>query len=104
TGTSTVSAFACARIPELAEQFKSYTLYRLECGLRSTLVLGFIGLPTIGFQLESYFRQGHYAEASGLLLSFYVLIGTRRLWARAATLPLLIAASIAALAFLGATG
>src|SRR6266508_3436210 len=77
--TSTVSAFAFARLPELAEQFKNYTLYRLECGLRSTLVLGFIVLPTIGFQLESYFRQGHYAQASGLLLSFYVLIGTRRL-------------------------
>ena len=98
--TSTISAFAFARLPELAEQFKNYTLYRLECGLRSTLVLGFIGLPTIGFQLESYFRQGHYAQASGLLLSFYVLIGTRRLWARAATLPLLIVGSIAALAFL----
>ena len=98
--TSTISAFAFARLPELAEQFKNYTLYRLECGLRSTLVLGFIGLPTIGFQLESYFRQGHYAQASGLLVSFYVLIGTRRLWARAATLPLLVAGSIAALAFL----
>ena len=98
--TSTISAFAFARLPELAEQFKNYTLYRLECGLRSTLVLGFIGLPTIGFQLESYFRQGHYAQASGLLLSFYVLIGTRRLWARAPTLPLLIVGSIAALAFL----
>jgi len=101
--TSTVSAFAFARLPELAEQFKNYTLYRLECGLRSTLVLGFIGLPTIGFQLESYFRQGHYAQASGLLLSFYVLVGTRRLWARAATLPLLIGGSIAALVFLADT-
>ncbi len=101
--TSTVSAFAFARLPELAEQFKNYTLYRLECGLRSTLVLGFIGLPTIGFQLESYFRQGHYAQASGLLLSFYVLVGTRRLWARAATLPLLIGGSIATLVFLADT-
>ncbi|HYS48202.1 MAG TPA: ABC transporter permease, partial [Xanthobacteraceae bacterium] len=103
TGASKISAFAFARLPELAEQFKSYTLYRLECGLRSTLVLGFIGLPTIGFQLESYFRQGHYAQASGLLLSFYVLVGTRRLWARAATLPLLIGGSIAALVFLADT-
>jgi phosphonate transport system permease protein len=100
TGASKISAFAFARLPELAEQFKSYTLYRLECGLRSTLVLGFIGLPTIGFHLESYFRQGHYAEAAGLLLSFYVLIGTRRLWARAATLPFLVAGSIAALVYL----
>jgi phosphonate transport system permease protein len=100
TGTSKISAFAFARVPDLAEQFKSYALYRLECGLRSTLVLGFIGLPTIGFQLESYFRQGHYAQAFGLLASFYVLIGTRRLWARTATLPFLLAGSIAALALL----
>jgi phosphonate transport system permease protein len=100
TGASKISTFAFARLPELAQQFKSYALYRLECGLRSTLVLGFIGLPTIGFHLESYFRQGHYAQAAGLLLSFYLLIGTRRLWARAATLPFLLIGSTIALVYL----
>jgi phosphonate transport system permease protein len=93
-GTSTVSAFAFARLPELAERFRTYTLYRLECGLRSTLVLGFIGLPTIGFHLESYFKQGRYAEAAALLAMFYVLIGTRRLWARPATVPALLLMSL----------
>src|SRR5215472_10368023 len=59
--------------------------------MRSTLVLGFVGLPTIGFHLESYFKQSHYAEAAALLLCFYALIGTRRLWARPATiLPLIV--------------
>lgn len=93
-GTSQVSAFAYARLPDLAARMKTYALYRLECGLRSTLVLGFIGLPTIGFHLETYFRQGHYHEATALLGAFFVLIGTRRIWARAVTMPLLIAASI----------
>src|SRR5712692_9604413 len=93
-GTSTITRFAYARIPELAPQFWTYTLYRLECGMRSTLVLGFIGLPTIGFHLDSFFKQGHYAQAAALLLSFYVLIGTRRLWARPATVPILIIASM----------
>ena len=93
-GTSGVSAFFFARLPDLAEQFKSYTLYRLECGLRSTLVLGFVGLPTIGFHLESYFKQGHYAQAAALLFTFYALIGTRRLWARPSLIPPLIAASL----------
>ena len=92
--TSGVSAFFFARLPDLAEQFKSYTLYRLECGLRSTLVLGFVGLPTIGFHLESYFKQGHYAQAAALLFTFYALIGTRRLWARPMFIPLLIVASL----------
>ncbi|MEZ5785504.1 MAG: ABC transporter permease [Xanthobacteraceae bacterium] len=93
-GTSIIGRFAYARIPELAPQFWTYTLYRLECGMRSTLVLGFIGLPTIGFHLDSFFKEGYYAEAAALLLSFYVLIGTRRLWARPATIPLLIVASL----------
>lgn len=93
-GTSIVSRFAYARIPELAPQFWTYALYRLECGMRSTLVLGFVGLPTIGFHLDSFFKQGHYAQAAALLFSFYVLIGTRRLWARPATVPLLIVASL----------
>ena len=93
-GTSIVARFSYVRIPELAPQFWTYTLYRLECGLRSTLVLGFIGLPTIGFHLNSFFKQGHYAQAAALLLSFYVLIGTRQLWARPATVPFLIVASV----------
>jgi phosphonate transport system permease protein len=92
-GTSIVSRFAFARIPELAPQFWTYSLYRLECGMRSTLVLGFIGLPTIGFHLDSFFKQGNYSQAAALLFSFYVLIGSRRLWARPATVPLLIVAS-----------
>ncbi len=93
-GSSAVSAFAFARLPELAERFRTYTLYRLECGMRSTLILGFIGLPTVGFHLESYFKQGHYQQAVALLAVFYVLIGTRRLWARTATVPFLIIASL----------
>ncbi|MDX2205279.1 MAG: ABC transporter permease [Hyphomicrobiaceae bacterium] len=92
--TSQVSAFAYARLPDLAARMKTYALYRLECGMRSTLVLGFIGLPTIGFHLETYFRQGHYGAAAALLLVFFALIGTRRIWARASTLPALIVISI----------
>ncbi len=94
SGTSQVSAFAYARLPDLISRMKTYALYRLECGLRSTLVLGFIGLPTVGFHLETYFRQGHYSEAAALLAAFFLLIGTRRLWARASTLPFLIAGSL----------
>ena len=93
-GTGTISAFAYARLPDLAASFRIYTLYRFECGLRSTLVLGFIGLPTMGFHLESAFRQGRYGEAAALMLIFYLLIGSRRLWVRPATLPLLLVGSI----------
>jgi phosphonate transport system permease protein len=92
--TSAVSRFAFARLPVVGQQIKTYTLYRLECGMRSTLVLGFVGLPTIGFHLESFFKEAHYAEATALLACFYALIATRRLWARASTAPLLVIASL----------
>lgn len=96
-GTSVASAFLYARLPEISGAIKTYTLYRLECGMRSTLVLGFVGLPTIGFHLETYFKQGQYAAAAALLAMFYLLIGTRRIWARPVTVPLLVIGSLMAL-------
>ncbi len=96
-GTGAISAFAYARLPDLAGRFADYTLYRLECGMRSSLVLGFIGLPTMGFALESAFRQGRYAEAGALLLVFYALIGSRRLWVRSWSVPLLLVGALFAL-------
>ncbi len=82
------------RLPDLLPKFKTYSLYRLECGLRSSAVLGFVGLPTLGFYLETAFSEGHYSEISALLLLFYILIATIRYWVRWATLPLLALGSL----------
>ena len=92
--TGAVSAFLYARLPDLLSQFGHYAMYRLECGLRSTLVLGFIGLPTIGFELDSYFKVGDFSQAAALLFCFYGLVATRRLWARRWTVPFLMVAAV----------
>lgn len=81
-GSTAVSVFFFARLPDVWAHIRTYTLYRLECGLRSSAILGFIGLPTIGFYLESSFREGVYSEVSALLLLFYVLIATIKYWLR----------------------
>src|SRR5690554_4298402 len=89
-GTSAISAFLYARIPDCWVQMRTYTAYRLECGLRSSAILGFVGLPTLGFYLESSFSQGLYSDAGAMLILFYVLIATMPLWVRPKLLPVYI--------------
>lgn len=86
-GTGVISAFLFARIPDCWVQLRTYTAYRLECGLRSSAILGFVGLPTLGFYLESAFSQGYYSEAGAMLILFYVLIATLPLWVKPKLLP-----------------
>jgi len=75
-------------IPQSWPALLSYTRYRFECALRSSAILGFIGLPTLGFHLETAFRQGHYGEAGALLWAFLLLIASIRFWLRPRLLPL----------------
>ena len=67
-------------LPVVFADIKNYTSYRFECALRSSAILGFIGLPTLGFHLETAFREGLYSQAAVLLYCFYLLIGSLRYW------------------------
>ncbi len=84
-----LNRYLYGRLPDLWPRFKTYSLYRLECGIRSSAVLGFVGLPTLGFYLETAFSEGKYSEVSALLILFYILIATIRTWVRLWTLPIL---------------
>lgn len=86
-GAGRASVFLFVRLPDAWAHFRTYSMYRLECGLRSSAVLGFIGLPTIGFHLESAFKQGQYSDVSALLILFYLVIATMRIWMKKPLLP-----------------
>lgn len=77
-----LTRFLWARAPLARRQMVSYALYRLECGLRSSAVLGFVGLPTLGFQLDSFFKQGEYGAAGAVMFIYVALIASVRLWMR----------------------
>lgn len=87
---SRVSAFFYTVLPIIYVDIKSYTAYRFECALRSSAILGFIGLPTIGYHLETAFSEGLYAEAAALLYLFYLLILSIPYWLKTKFLPLIL--------------
>lgn len=92
-GTSRLNTFFYTTLPLIYIDLKNYTSYRFECALRSSAILGFIGLPTIGYHLETAFREGMYNQAAALLYCFYLLILSLRFWARPRLilLPLILA-------------
>lgn len=89
-----ISVFFFARLPLSLREFSIYVLYRLECGLRSSAVLGFVGLPTLGFELDTFFKQGMYGSVAAVLIIYYVLIASIRIWIRWPLAPLYLVASI----------
>jgi len=99
-GTGLISTFAFTWVPQAWPHLRAYTSYRLECALRSSAVLGFVGLPTLGYHLDSAFSESAYGQVGALLLTFYVLIGTLRYWA----LPRLVPVYLAAAPFFLGTG
>lgn len=92
--TSRLSGFFFTTLPLIYRDIKTYTSYRFECALRSSAILGFIGLPTLGYHLETAFSEGMYSEAAALLYSFYLLIISIRFWARPKLIALPLLAAI----------
>jgi phosphonate transport system permease protein len=99
-GADVISVHFFARLPLALRELKIYVLYRLECGLRSSAVLGFVGLPTLGFELDTFFKQGMYSAVAAVLITYYVLIASIRIWMRWRLVPLYIAGAVALLASL----
>lgn len=95
----TGSAYLYARLSVAWPQLVMYTRYRLECGIRSSAILGFVGLPTLGFHLESFFKQGDYAEAAGVLYLFFLMIASLKFWSHRWTLLALFIAALWVLPF-----
>lgn len=83
-----LSGLIYAKVVPSLPTFWVYFSYRIECGIRSSAVLGFVGLPTLGFELDTLFKQGQYGGAAAVLLLTYLLVITLPLWLRRPLLPI----------------
>lgn len=61
-GGSSLQAFLAARVTTAIPELLTYTMYRLECAIRSSAVLGFMGLETIGLAIKQSYENNYYRE------------------------------------------
>jgi phosphonate transport system permease protein len=73
-GTGRLQAFVYALLPSHAAELASYTVYRWECAIRSSVVLGFVGAGGLGQQLDNSMKMFNGGEVATLLLVFIALV------------------------------
>ena len=73
-GASRLQAFFYAVMPGNAAELTSYTVYRWECAIRSSVVLGFVGAGGLGQQMDNSMKMFNGAEVSTMLLVFIALV------------------------------
>ncbi len=73
-GASRMQAFFYAVLPTNAAELVSYTVYRWECAIRSSVVLGFVGAGGLGQQMDNSAKMFNGGEMATMLLVFIALV------------------------------
>ncbi|MFZ9406302.1 MAG: PhnE/PtxC family ABC transporter permease [Burkholderiaceae bacterium] len=73
-GTGRIQAFMFGLLPQNAAELTSYTIYRWECAIRSSVVLGFVGAGGLGQQMDNSMKMFNGGEVFTMLLVFMGLV------------------------------
>ena len=73
-GSGRVAALFYGLIPGAAQELASYTVYRWECAVRASVVMGFVGAGGLGQLLDQSLKMLNGGEASSILLVFLALV------------------------------
>ena len=73
-GSSRIQVFLFGLVPRAIPDLSAYAFYRFECALRSSAVLGFFGIPTLGYYIHLSFDNTHYHEVWTYLYALLVLV------------------------------
>src|SRR5215470_518065 len=74
TGASRMQIFLRGVWPQAFPNVVAYTLYSLECCIRSVSVLGFVGSGGIGYEIGLSMRLFEYRQVMTLILAFVLLL------------------------------
>jgi phosphonate transport system permease protein len=73
-GAGRLQAFFYGLLPQSAPELTSYTVYRWECAIRSSAVLGFVGAGGLGQQMDASMKMFNGSEVATMLLMFMGLV------------------------------
>jgi phosphonate transport system permease protein len=73
-GSTRLQAFFYGLLPQNAAELTSYTVYRWECAIRSSVILGFVGAGGLGQQLDNSMKMFNGGEVLTMLAVFVALV------------------------------
>jgi len=73
-GSGRLAALLYGLVPGAAQELASYTVYRWECAVRASVVMGFVGAGGLGQLMDQSMKMLNGGEASAILLTFLVLV------------------------------
>ncbi len=73
-GAGRLQTLFYALLPQNADELTSYTIYRWECAIRSSAVLGFVGAGGLGQMMDASLKMFNGSEVLTLLIVFLLLV------------------------------
>lgn len=73
-GSPRLAAFFYGVLPNAAAEMISYTVYRWECAIRASVVMGFVGAGGLGQQMDLSLRMFAGGEVASMLVTFLLLV------------------------------
>lgn len=74
TGANKLQIFCYGWFPQVLPNFVSYTLYRWECAVRASAILGLVGAGGLGQQIEISMRMFNFNEVLTLLIILFLMV------------------------------
>jgi phosphonate transport system permease protein len=73
-GTARLPALLYGALPDAAAELVSYTIYRWECAIRGSAIMGFVGAGGLGQRMDESTRMMAGGEVATMLLMFVLLV------------------------------
>ena len=73
-GSGRVMAFFYGLLPGASQELVSYTIYRWECAIRASVVMGFVGAGGLGQLMDQSMKMLNGSEVSSIIIVFLALV------------------------------